>query len=293
MAIDYDPEKKLVTGVDNNPDMRTMMRRTRNIYHATPDEIKEVGMQWYDKVHVAAKKAVRGVPGRDVEHAAGVIAAVSPNMDWERDNIAAFDELRGLKGRQWEAIHDSANQVPIIGTDGKKSKPKRTEAAEEVLQGLGLAKATDKNLVKAHRIFVKGEHPDVVLDRRNNPKTHSFHHNIAYPKTSPYVTVDGRMADELVDARRPWKQDRGIDSSALRNGAQSRYDRMEESVSRVATQEGIRPLQMQAIDWEMGKVIERGHNPDRKQGGPRRGQSYSGELTPPEGRSSSFEAGRS
>lgn len=293
MAIEYDPEKKLVTGVDNDPSMRTMMRRTRNIYHATPDEIKEVGMQWYGKVNVAARKAVRGVPGRDVEHASGVIAAVSPNMDWERDNIAAFDELKGLKSRQWEAIHDSANQVPIIGTDGRRSKPKRTEAAEEALHGLSLAKAPDKNLIKAHRIFVKGEHPDVVLNRRDNPKIHSFHHNIAHPDTSPYVTVDGRMSDELVDARRPWKQNRNINSSALTNGAQSRYDRMEESVSRVAEQEGIRPLQLQAINWEMGKVIERGHNPERKQGGPRRGQSYSGELNPPEGRSSSFDAGRS
>ena len=282
-----------VSGVNIDPDMRTMMRRTRNIYHAAPDEVKEVGMQWYDKVHNAAQKAVRGVPGRDVTHAAGVIAAVSPNMDWERDNIAAFDELKGLKSRQWEAIHESANQAPIIGTDGKRRKAPRSEAAEEALQGLSLAKAPDSNLVKAHRIWVKGEDTNLVIPRRTAPKTNSFADNIARPKDSKVVTVDGRDSDMTVDAARPWKDSRGISSAALKNGNQTRYESYEESTQRVAAQENIRPNQLQAIKWEMGKIIERNHDPERVQGSARRGQSYQQSLSPSEGRSASFNAGRS
>lgn len=282
-----------VSGVNIDPSMRTMMRRTRNIYHAAPDDIKEVGMQWYGKVHNAAQKAVRGVPGRDVTHAAGVIAAVSPNMDWERDNIAAFDELKGLSGRQWEAIHDSASQAPIIGTDGKRRKAPRSEAAEEALNGLGLAKAPDSNLVKAHRIWIKGENTNLVIPRRTAPKTNSFADNIARPNESKAVTVDGRDSDMTVDAARPWKSARGISSAALKNGKQSRYEQYEESTQRVAEKEGIRPNQLQAIKWEMGKRIERDYDPDRVQGSARRGQSYQQSLAPSEGRNASFDAGRS
>lgn len=281
-----------VSGVDKDPSMRVMMRRTRNLYDAAPGEVKEAGMQWYGRVHSAAKKAVRGVPGRDVSHAAGVIAAVSPNMDWERDNIAAFDELKGLSNRQWQAIHDSDSQAPIINAEGKRKKAPRNEAAVEALSGLSLSKASDSNLIKAHRIWVKGENTNLVIPRRTAPKTNSFADNITRPDTSESVTVDGRDSDMKVDAARPWQDGRGIYSASLLNNAQSRYEDYEEATVRVARQEGIRPNQLQAITWEFGKNIERNHDPSRKMGAPRRGQSYQQSIEPSGGRNSSFTAGR-
>lgn len=272
-----DEDLARISAADKDPQYRTVSRRLRNMYEAAPDEVKQAGHDWYPKVNKAVTSAVSGT-SKSVRAGAGVVAAVSPNMDWERDNIAAFDELSSLKGRQWEAIHDSAKQ----GT--------RTKAAADILQGMGLAKAPDSNLVKAHRIWHGGEDFEDVLSRRTAPKTNSFARNIADPSTSRDVTVDGRHADIVVDSMRPWKNsgvsNRGISSANLAKGGSTRYENYEAQTARVADSLEIPPHALQATVWEMGKSVERGFNPDRKQGDMRRGQSYSGRL-------SEFTSGRS
>jgi hypothetical protein len=266
-----------ISAADKDPQYRTVSRRLRNMYEAAPDNVKETGHNWYPKVNNAVKNAVSGT-SKSVRAGAGVVAAVSPNMDWERDNIAAFDELSSLKGRQWDVIHESAKQG------------NRTQAAADILQGMGLAKAPDSNLVKAHRIWHGGEDFENVLDRRTAPKTNSFARNIADPTTSRDVTVDGRHADIVVDSMRPWKNsgvsNRGISSANLVKGGSTRYENYEAQTARVADSLEIPPHALQATVWEMGKSVERGFNPERKQGDMRRGQSYSGRL-------SEFTSGRS
>lgn len=266
-----------ISAADKDPQYRTVSRRLRNMYEAAPDEIKEAGHSWYPKVNKAVTSAVAGT-SKSVRAGAGVVAAVSPNMDWERDNIAAFDELSSLKGRQWDVIHESAQQQ------------RRTPAAAEILQGMGLAKAPDSNLIKAHRIWHGGEDFENVLDRHSAPKTNSFARNIADPSTSRDVTVDGRHADIVVDSMRPWKNsgvsNRGISSANLVRGGSTRYENYEAQTARVADSLEIPPHALQATVWEMGKSVERGFNPERKQGDMRRGQSYSGRL-------SEFTSGRS
>jgi hypothetical protein len=278
-----------ISAADRDPQYRTVSRRLRNMYEAAPDEVKQAGHDWYPKVNKAVTSAVSGT-SKSVRAGAGVVAAVSPNMDWERDNIAAFDELSSLKGRQWDVIHESANQPKIIGANGKPVKPKRTQAAADILQGMGLSKAPDSNLIKAHRIWHGGEDFENVLDRHTAPKTNSFARNIADPSTSRDVTVDGRHADIVVDSMRPWNNsgvsNRGINSANNVRGGSTRYENYEAQTARVADSLEVPPHALQATVWEMGKSVERGFNPDRKQGDMRRGQSYSGRL-------SEFTSGRS
>lgn len=249
--------------VDRDPTRRTMVRRLRNIYEATPDEVREAGENWYGNVHDAVHKAVSATPGRTMLHGAGVVAAVSPNMDWERNNINAFDELSSLSGRQWDAVHRSA-----------AAPGPRTDAAREALHGLSISSASDRNLMKAHRIWVAGENPDEVLPRSTAPKTNSFMHNIASPHVAGPVTSDGRHSDILADGMRPWEYDRGISSGANKRGTPTRYERYEDATRAAAKGAGILPHQMQAVVWEQGKRIERGFDPTRSKGDVRVGQSY-------------------
>lgn len=249
--------------IERDPTRRTMVRRLRNIYEATPDEVRDAGKNWYGNVHDAVQKAVSATPGRTMLHGAGVVAAVSPNMDWERNNINAFDELSSLSGKQWNAIRRSAS------TPGP-----RTDEASHAVHGLSISSSSDRNLMKAHQIWVAGRDPEEVLPRSTAPKTNSFMHNIASPHVAGYVTNDGRHSDILTDAMRPWEYDRGISSAATKRGTPTRYERYSDATSAAAKGAGILPHEMQAVVWEQGKKIERGFNPTRSKGDIRVGQSY-------------------
>lgn len=265
----------LTRAVDPDPTTRTAMRRLRNIYEAAPDDVRSAGMAWYSNVHDAAQKAAKE-HGRSTRQAAGVVSAVSPNMDWERNNINAFDELDELASRRgWDVIRRSA------ATEGG-----RTREAKDVLRGLSLSAADDNALLRADRIWNGGEDPDEVLVRKSAPKTNSFYHNILEPHKAEHVTVDGRHADIIADAMRPWGMGRGI-SSANSTRGMTRYERYSDVTSRVAKQMGVLPHELQAVAWEHGKQVERGYDPKRKQGDMRIGQSYQARL----GRSGEFSLG--
>lgn len=271
---------KQFAAINIDPSRRTVVRRLRNIYEATPDEIRESGMNWYANVHDAAMKSARE-HGRSTRQAAGVVAAVSPNMDWERNNINAFDEIGSLSPHHWDAILRSDSQPKVRNKDGKMVKAPRTQEVKDLLSGMSISATTDANLLKAKRIWHGGEDPDAVLSRQSAPKTNSFFHNINSPHESGFVTVDGRHADLIVDAMRPWSgvgSSRGISSAALKSGKQTRYEDYEDHTRVLARHLGILPHQLQAVVWEGAKPIERGFDPSRKQGDARVGQKYSARI---------------
>lgn len=247
--------------VNRDPDPRVVQTRLRNMWDATPEQVKTLGRQWYPSVHDAAAKAAHSV-GKDVRAGAGVVAAVSPGMDWENQNIHAFDDLDRFTPRDWRTIQESAR--------GKS----RNEAAKAVVAGTSLSRASDDNLLKAHRIWNLGEDPDEVLDRTGAPKTNSFYHNILEPHKDGMVTVDGRHADIITDGMRPWEMDRGISSAQLKTGKPTRYEQYSQMTADAAHHLGVLPHELQAGLWEHGKLAERNYNPARKQGDTRRGQSY-------------------
>jgi hypothetical protein len=248
---------------------------------ATPQQ-RRFGNEWYSRVHDAVSTGIRR---RGMSHLAGsaLVAAVSPNMDWERDNIDAFRELHSLKQRHWDAIQRSANQPRIVTAEGTKAAP-RTDEVTSLLDGYGISKAPVVNLLKAHRIML-GEDPEQVLRRKTAPKTNSFMWDIHDPtgeshpghdhpggSRGPYVTVDGRTHDIGANALYPWGfSGRGIGGAdlpasrqeftssgrpAARFNFKTRYELMEDSVRNAGAILGENPINVQATGWTVGKAME-------------------------------------
>lgn len=251
-------------------------RRLANMGMALPDHLVQEGREWYPKVHEASAKFIgqetaEGHKITNIHQAAGVVAAVSPSMDFEGKNIKALDELRGMTREHWDVIRHSTNQ------------PNRTEEARSMLREVAPSMSVqgDRNLLKAQRIMA-GEQWHDVLPLQTAPKTHHFTLNIAEPGRDTGVTVDGRHNDIIVNRMMSWTEhDRGISSAATSSGKPTRYEVMED-ITRAAGRSagrrderfaGIHPHDMQAILWVGGKWLERGGGV-MKQGPTRVGQRY-------------------
>ena len=268
---------------------------------ATPAE-RTAGREWYPKVHEAVSKGIRGT-SLSHKQGSGLVAAISPNMDWERTNIPAFGELHGLKEEDWAHIERSAAQPRIRVPGGKPIAAPRSAEANQVLHRLSLASIPDSNLVKAHQI-IQGHDPETVLSRRTAPKTNSFMWDIHDPSGAshpsnhpsgngaPFVTIDGRQHDIGINSRYPWTfSGRGIQSAALPSaskmlksgkpaksfGQKTRYEGFEDATKAAAGAVGENPIDMQAITWTAGKRMDRERPSDgqlMKKGQARVGQPY-------------------
>jgi hypothetical protein len=237
-------------------------------------ETAEFGEQWFPRVHEATMKSIRGPGSRGFlsSHgadrglaAAGLVAAVSPNMDWDRNNIAAMSELRGLGQHHWDAI--------MASQGGDSRSARRSQArAQEAVSGLSIASAPIANLQKAGRI-VRGEHPEEVLNPRTAPKTFNFMHNIHDPSHPGYVTIDGRAFDTLTNRLRTWDANRGISSSNLQRGT-SRYEHARNIVQAIAGGLDMHPSAAQAVSWSHTKYDIERLGGSREQGPQRVGQPY-------------------
>lgn len=235
------------------------VQNIHNVYNASSDGARTRGRDWYGAVNDAVAKGIKGTSTSPLG-GAGLVAAVSPNMDWEKHNIDALGELHSLRQQHWDAI-----------AKGDRSP----------LEGMSISRATQDGLLKAHRIM-QGEHVDDVLDRRTAPKTNSFAHNINLE--DQHVTIDGRAHDVAANRLQAWTESRGINSAALKTGKKTRYEHMEDAY-RSATQSineehgtSLKPFQTQAVVWEGGKEIEKSaptkSGKPRKVGVARRGQPY-------------------
>jgi len=259
------PDGSGLANMSSPQSQRLAATNIANVYDRTPADQQAAGRLWYPKVHDATAKGARQL-NLPVHHAAGIVAAVSPNMDWDKNNIDAFSELSSLKPHEWATIHAAHG-----GNEAAKA------AVKPMLKGKGISAAPVANLVKAHRIM-SGEHPDVVLPQRTAPKTNAFARNIADPGTHGPVTIDGRAHDIAVNSLRPWKVGRGIDSAATPTGKTTRYEHFENAYRTAASAVGEAPHDMQAITWVGGKARERAGvtkaGTPRKVGVQRVGQAY-------------------
>lgn len=235
-----------------DPSARTVIRRIRNMYDATPDEVREAGAGWYRNVHEAAAKGVQGRRGLTVEHGAGVIAAVSPNMDWETNNVHVFDEM--------DQLHSTPGALSVIRHSSSQGAG-RTDEARDLLSHPDFAnirRASDTDILKASRIMGGDDYRD-VLPKGSAPKTHAFATNIAHPDEWGRVTVDGRHADIITDYPRPWQFDRNLGRGTVSGEPSTRY-RNYEGYTEAATRHinrvygtDLMPHEVQAILWEHAK----------------------------------------
>lgn len=268
--------------IHNPHQFEQVVQNLRNMHAATPDPLKEEGRVWYPKVNDAVAKGVRGMGlgrGGDAHLAgSGLVAALSPGMDFDRSNIQAFNELKHIKSADWDVLMKHG-RFKESGEEGGPQQ-KRHPAVAHMLQGLEIAKAPDVQLYKAHRIM-RGEDPEAVLNRRTAPKTNSFMHNIHDPSSNQFVTIDGRAHDIGNNRMYPWTYSgRGISSavsapySSGRPRPLTRYEHFQDAHKMAAEMEGEDTGNaFQAITWVGGKHRERAMS-GRAKGPARRGQPY-------------------
>ena len=248
---------------------------------ASPESVAS-GKVWYPKVHEAVTKGIGGgrsafLRGQSNRHLAGsgLVAAVSPNMDWERSNIDAFQELKSIKSHEWDRIMAAPSQHEE--GRGSRSGQRRMQEAKDVVAGMSISSASISNLQKAGRI-IRGESVEDVLPPRSAPKTFSFAHNIHDPSDPRYTTIDGRAFDTLANRMHPWETGRGISSSQLKRGV-SRYEHAANVFKTLGLGIGVNPSEVQAITWEGVKQDVERRGRTRKQGPERLGQPYFHPLT--------------
>lgn len=248
-----------LVAMDDPQVFRQAVQNIHSFYNSLDSRTVERGRQWYPAVNEAVAKGIRGTSTTPLA-GAGLVAAVSPNMDWENHNIAALGELHQLRDRDFRDI-----------AAGDRS----------ALKGMSISRATTDGLVKAHRIM-QGESVDSVLDRRTAPKTNSFAHNINLDDR--FVTIDGRAHDIAANRMMGWTQGRGIGSAGLKTGKVTRYEHFEDAykgaTGSINEEHGLdlRPYDVQAITWEGGKQLETSFptksGRPRTKGVTRRGQPY-------------------
>jgi hypothetical protein len=263
-------------------------RMTAHLRNANDDEVAE-GLNWYKNVNSAVKASVPDLG--TLQHpmtesrAAGIVGAVSPNMDFARNNINALDEIRNIKPEHWDMIRRSAEGM-TVNSAGQPTKARRIPEVGHMLKEIApsLSASPDTGLMKAHRLL-QGEQLETVLPRRTAPKTNAFARNILLDPS--VITIDGRSSDMISNTRLKWQDNRGINSADLARGKTSRYEDHEE-VLRQATTRAARldprlreaglthGYEGQAITWVRGKneELRRPDGTSRKVGTPRVGQPY-------------------
>jgi hypothetical protein len=229
--------------------MRVAAERLARMILRQPDDVITEGYDWYPSAHdeTARIAEVLGIPHRS---AAGIVAMLSPGVEASEN----LDIARLVGGCSYDLTKVPAELQRI---------PKRM-------------------LIKALRIR-DGEDPDAVFNPRRAPKTTCFYRNICDPHDDTWVTIDGRMADLIVNQRRPWSSHRGIASARLSTGETTLYESYEETVryaARIVTRKGLpmHGVEAQACLWMAGKRIELAEptvrGTPRKKGLPRKGERY-------------------
>jgi hypothetical protein len=238
---------------------RQAVQNIHSLFNTIPAHEVAQSRQWYPIVNEAVAKGIRRTSTTPLG-GAGLVAAVSPNMDWEKHNIDALKELHSLREFDYRRL---------------------AKGERDPVKGMSISRSPISGLLKAHRIL-QGEDVDTVLDRRTAPKTNSFAHNINLEEDQ--VTIDGRGHDIGANRMQGWTEGRGINSANLKSGKKSRYEHFEDAY-RGATQSineehglDLRPFEVQSATWEKGRKIEKAFptksGKPRKVGVKREGQPY-------------------
>src|SRR5260221_11621447 len=90
----------------NPSQFHAVVQNIPTVYHATPHQLREAARPWYEQVNEGVARGVRGT-SMTPRQGAGLVAAVSPAMDFEARNIHAFKDFGALKQKHWDVIHAS------------------------------------------------------------------------------------------------------------------------------------------------------------------------------------------
>lgn len=97
------------------PEPNTAVERILTIYeHATPDQVS-AGASWYSDAHEIAREMHREYPARlmTIAHAAGLIAAMSPNESWTKNLENAWKFLETDDSKSLPRSKDDARLIVL------------------------------------------------------------------------------------------------------------------------------------------------------------------------------------
>lgn len=233
----------------------------------------EDGKVWYQEGHdYSAELGARH--GISTDAAAGAVAALSPNTEWELNKRVAESLVRQTTAERFTLQQDEVDtRLAEIEKRGEMT-PRRLEEHRQFLQRYVGSTRTSRiptedlaKLVGGSQVFankekairiVRGERPRTVLGdgsgSRTGMKVRSFYDNLTRPSTSQEVTIDRRMIDALLGSG---SQVSEADRAAIFSNP-ARYGVMRDAV-RGATPLGLLPHQAQAAVWgAQGPVRARG-----------------------------------
>lgn len=197
-----------------------MVQNILDHYNHSTDEHKAAGAQWYPSAREFIKN-IADKTNRDPNRAAAIMAAMSPQEEWERNIQNGTNFMLNYDPANPGAWHQNPNK-PTQGTG---------------TPGLG------DNINRA--IAVHHAHPDQIYQALGNgPKVQNFYRNLSGDDDS--VTVDGHMAKAIM-GEGGQLADYGNAMKAL--SPKDSYNQMSDAVKKAAAETGISPSQMQATVW--------------------------------------------
>jgi len=195
---------------------RYSRRLDRNIlacYLRANEGDREEGMYWYAQAHSSAVSMAEKHKV-SVKQAVGVIAAMSPGLNWGLNLLQANELIeawqKGLRGED----------LPRLGTYGRR------------------------NIIKATSILLGADPLDVLPP--TGPKVRSFYQNILDPRSPEVVTID-RHAKCLALNSSSTRHGASNEKDAIVTRAE--YPYYARHYVAVAERLGLIPNQLQAICW--------------------------------------------
>lgn len=220
--------------LDDRIDMDTLISNALSRYHGATPEQHAIGKNWYATARARAEELARRTGG-DFSKAAAIIAAMSPQMEWEgnlnaaahflntynpaskhdwrRPNLnpqalTAWNKLTGGKVPQTPEDFATLSQLNGTHDDADWAKemamPDRWGRASGLASGKGRYKGPytgtglptlGDNVLRAMKVY-DSQDPRQILDyAKGGPKIHSFWRN--FLGDEDYVTIDKHMLRAL------------------------------------------------------------------------------------------------
>ena len=114
------------------------------------------GSDWYFQANIFAQNVSKSYKV-DLRKVCGIMAALSPAVNWEQNKKETVTLIRINRG-----LHTKKFSFSTYG----------------------------QNVIKAQKIYDGEISPDKAFSLKTGPKTYNFYHNLLHPESPEYVTID-------------------------------------------------------------------------------------------------------
>jgi hypothetical protein len=134
-------------------------------YHTASPELMKGGSAWYERAHEEAKK----IGGGDVRKGAGIIAALSPLNDWDR-NVAEAHELRKTGGVSGALLPQNVEKARRIHGGEDPHDVLGGHKVRSFFENIHDPSSTEHVTIDRHAYDIAMGHPFVGTGRKSTPR---------------------------------------------------------------------------------------------------------------------------